>query len=159
MGAERDGCFHQVMGLWARKKSQGPTAWPRSEPGREGEGRFFFNPGVNIGDIGVREKPMKTVEPYVRLAFLGAIVLAILACMSGAGGGRSTALGAPDGIPDQGLLEIQTNQKLDEVNANLRELNGKMESLLGLLKSGKLVVMTAEGAATPAGGKKGEGGR
>lgn len=115
-----------------------------------------MNPGVNLGDIGNREKPMKTREPYIRLCFLGAMILAVLVCVNAGVSRQSVVLGAPGGIPDQGQLEVQRNEKLDEVNANLRELNAKIEALLGLLKSGKLVVVTAEGGAKPVGGSPGK---
>jgi len=93
---------------------------------------------------------MKALEPYIRVCLLGAVVLAVLIFAGAGAERRSVVLGAPDGIPDQGLLAMQTNEKLDQVNANLEQLNGKLQAILDLLKSGNVTVVVKDGGA-PAG--------
>jgi hypothetical protein len=49
-----------------------------------------------------------------------------------------------DGIPDTGLLAMEANRKLDEVNRNLAALNQKMDRLIGLLEGGQVKVLVVE---------------
>jgi len=63
------------------------------------------------------------------------------------------ALAAPaEAFPDAGKLTLVTNEKLDEVNANLKQVNDRLQQLLDLLRSGKVEVVTREKPAAPAAG-------
>lgn len=93
---------------------------------------------------------METLRPYARIGVLAVVAFAILAAAQVVGPRAEVATAASGGIQDAGGLTLQTHEKLDEVNANLKELNGKLQAILDLLKSGKLQVVTGQAAPTPA---------
>ena len=51
------------------------------------------------------------------------------------------ALAAPEGVPDTGRLMMETNAKLDQLNATLKDNNAKLQELVELFKSGKVEVV------------------
>ena len=98
---------------------------------------------------------MELVKPYIRILVLFGLVLALMALAHAGGRCVSPAVAAPGGLPDQGLLAVQTNEKLDQVNANLKEVSAKLQAILELLRSGKVQVVATEGPAKAGGGSTG----
>jgi uncharacterized membrane protein len=117
-----------------------------------------------MGDMGVVEKQamatsVRTLSTaVVFVAAVAAICLtADMVAVRGSSPPSSVVAPAPEVIPDAAGETMSTNRKLDEVNANLAQLNAKLQEILDLLRSGKLEVTSREAAPKPADGNGGKG--
>lgn len=90
---------------------------------------------------------MKAFEPYMKAVALGVVVLGLLAVVQTACETTPRAVAAQGGIRDSGILAMETNEKLDQINTNLKSIDTKLQSLLDLLKGGKMQVVVREAPA------------
>lgn len=94
---------------------------------------------------------MKTIESTIRVLFLFALAVAMLAAVD-AWNRQSVAAAQSRGLPNTAELDIERNRQLSQVNANLEKLSVQIEGLKKLFESGKVVVLVREAPAPAAGG-------
>lgn len=90
---------------------------------------------------------MKAFEPYMKVVALSVVVFGLLAILQTTCETTPHAVAGQGGIRDAGVLAMETNKKLDQVNTNLKSIDGKLQSLLDILKGGKLQVVVREAPA------------
>jgi predicted methyltransferase MtxX (methanogen marker protein 4) len=90
---------------------------------------------------------MKVFKPYMKVFALGVVVLGLLAVVQTAYEATPRAVAGQGGIRDAGVLSMETNKKLGQINTNLKSIDTKLQSLLDLLKGGKVQVVVREAPA------------